>query len=85
MSKKFFLFRFIYVGCGSEINCFSVNTGKLAATYFSDENFGRIVNLSFHPSDDKLLIAIHLNGVLVFWNLVGTQAAKLLKHQVIIQ
>lgn len=72
------------MGCGSDINCFSVNTGKLVANYIADENFGRIVNLCFHPSDDKVLVAIHLNGIIVFWNLIGTQAAKLLKHQVIL-
>lgn len=70
------------MGCGTDINCFSVDTGKLVANYVTEESFGRIVDLYFHPSDDKLLVAIHLNGVVVFWNLVGTQAAKLLKHQV---
>ncbi|VVC36323.1 Hypothetical protein CINCED_3A020846 [Cinara cedri] len=73
--------RFIYVGCGSDINCFSVDSGKLVANYIGDGNFGQIVNLCFHPSDDKVLIAIHLNGVIVFWKLIGTQAAKILKHQ----
>lgn len=74
----------IFVGCGADINCFSVNSGKLVNNFTVDDNFGRIVNLCFHPSDDKLLIAIHHNGVIVFWNLVGTQDAKLLKQQVII-
>lgn len=72
------------MGCGADINCYSVNSGKLAANYTTDENFGRIVNLCFHPSDDKLLVAIHLNGIIVFWNLIGTQAAKILKQQVIL-
>lgn len=72
------------MGCGADINCFSVNTGKLVANYSVDSSFGRIVNLCFHPSDDKLLIAIHNQGVIVFWNLYGTQAAKSLKQQVII-
>jgi len=72
------------VGCGADINCFSVSSGKLVASYPADQNFGRIVNLCFHPSDDKLLVAIHFNAVIVFWNLIGTQAAKLLKQQVII-
>lgn len=72
------------MGCGSDINCFSVNSGKLVANYIGDENFGRIVNLCFHPSDDKVLVAIHLNGVIVFWNLIGTHAAKVLKHQVML-
>lgn len=72
------------MGCGADINCYSVNTGKLVATYPADDSFGRIVNLCFHPSDDKLLIAIHFNGIIAFWNLYGTQAAKLLKQQVII-
>lgn len=75
---------FIYVGCGADINCFSINSGKLVANYTTDQNFGIIVNLCFHPSNDKLLVAIHFNGVVVFWNLIGTQAAKLLKQQVII-
>lgn len=75
-------YRFIYVGCGADINCFSVNSGKLVANYTADESFGRIVNLSFHPSEDKLLVAIHLNSVIVFWNLIGTQAANLLKQKV---
>lgn len=76
-------YSFIYVGCGADINCFSVNSGKLVANYTTDENFGLIVNICFHPSNDKLLVAIHFNGVIVFWNLIGTQAAKLLKQQVI--
>ncbi|KAL4142352.1 hypothetical protein QTP88_004830 [Uroleucon formosanum] len=73
--------RFIYVGCGADINCFSVSSGKLVASYTADQNFGRIVNLCFHPSDDKLLVAIHFNAVIVFWDLIGTQAAKLSKQQ----
>lgn len=76
-------YRFIYVGCGADINCFSVSSGKLVASYTADQNFGRIVSLCFHPSNDKLLVAIHLNAVIVFWNLIGTQAAKLSKQQVI--
>lgn len=72
------------MGCGADINCYSVNTGKLAANYTTDVNFGRIVNLCFHPSDDKLLVAIHLNRIVVLWNLIGTQAAKILKQQVIL-
>jgi len=72
------------VSCGADINCFSVNSGKLIAKYPADEDFGKIVNLCFHPSDDKLLIAIHFNGIIVFWNLIGTQSAKLLKQHVII-
>lgn len=70
------------MGCGADINCFSVNSGKLVANYTIDECFGRIMNLDFHPSDDKLLVAVHLNGVIVFWHLIGTQAAKLLKQKV---
>lgn len=77
-------YRFIYVGCGADINCFSVNSGKLVANYTTDNSFGRIVNLHFHPSNDKLLIAVHLNGVIVFWNLIGTQAAKILKQKVLL-
>lgn len=73
--------RFIYVGCGADINCFSVSSGKLVASYTADQNFGRIVSLCFHPSNDKLLVAIHLNAVIVFWNLIGTQAARLSKQQ----
>jgi len=69
------------VGCGADINCFSVNSGKLVANYTGNESFGPIVNLCFYPSDDTL-VAIHVNGVIVFWNLIGTQAAKLLKQQV---
>lgn len=72
------------MGCGADINCYSVNSGKLVANYTTDENLGRIVNLCFHPSDDNLLVAIHFNGVVVFWNLIGTQAAKILKQQVIL-
>lgn len=72
------------MGCGADINCFSVSSGKLVANYTADQNFGKIVNLCFHPSDDKLLVAIHLNAIIVFWNLIGTQAAKLSKQQVII-
>lgn len=71
------------MGCGADINCFSVSSGKLVASYTADQNFGRIVSLCFHPSNDKLLVAIHLNAVIVFWNLIGTQAAKLSKQQVI--
>lgn len=70
------------MGCGADINCFSVSSGKLVANYTADQNFGRIVNLCFHPSDDKILVAIHFNAVVVFWNLIGTQAAKLSKQQV---
>jgi len=70
------------VGCGADINCFSVSSGKLVANYTADQNFGRIVNLWIHPSDDKILVAIHFNAVVVFWNLIGTQAAKLSKQQV---
>jgi len=61
-----------------------VSSGKLVASYTADQNFGRIVNLCFHPSDDKLLVAIHFNAVIVFWDLIGTQAVKLSKQQVII-
>lgn len=70
------------MGCGADINCFSVSSGKLVANYTADQNFGRIVNLCFHPSDDKILVAIHFNTVVAFWNLIGTQAAKLSKQQV---
>jgi len=72
------------VGCGADINCFGVSSSKLVASYTADQNFGRIVNLCFHPSDDKLLVAIHFNAIIVFWNLIGTQAAKLSKQQVMI-
>lgn len=72
------------MGCGADINCFSVSSGKLVASYTADQNFGRIVNLCFHPSDDKLLVSIHFNAVVVSWNLIGTQAAKLSKQQVIV-
>lgn len=71
------------MGCGTDINCFSVNSGKLVANYIADESFGPIVDLCFHPSDDKSLVAIYLNGIIGFWNLIGTQAAKLTKQQVI--
>lgn len=71
------------MGCGADINCFSVSSGKLVASYTADQNFGRIVSLCFHPSNDKLLVAVHLNAVIVFWDLIGTQAAKLSKQQVI--
>lgn len=72
------------MGCGADINCFSVNTGKLVANYSADENFGRIVNLCFHPFDNNKLIAVHLNNIIAFWDLIGTQSAKLLRQQVIL-
>jgi hypothetical protein len=72
------------VGCAADINCFNVNSGKLVANYTADDSFGRIVSLNFHPSNDKLLIAVHLNGVIVFWNLIGTQSAKLLQQKVLL-
>lgn len=72
------------MGCGADINCYNVNSGKLVANYVANDNFGQVVNLCFHPSDDKLLVAIHSNGIIVFWNLIGTHAAKISKQQVII-
>ncbi|XP_050438746.1 WD repeat-containing protein 75 [Adelges cooleyi] len=73
--------RFLYVGCGTGINCYSVNTGKLVANYAAQKNFGRIVNICFHPSNSKQLVVSQYNGFISFWDLVGSQSAKNIKNE----